>query len=71
MDVEHLKRLLEKVQRGRVPVAEALDHLKVLPFEQIDCATIDHHRALRLGAPETIFGSGKSPAQVVAIIRRM
>ncbi|MGA2955327.1 MAG: nickel pincer cofactor biosynthesis protein LarB [Thermodesulfobacteriota bacterium] len=71
MNVDHLKKLLERVQQGKVPVEKALRELKTLPYEQIDCATIDHHRALRQGAPETIFGSGKTAAQVVSIMRKM
>ncbi len=71
MNVDHLRKLLEKVRQGRVPVEKALGELKTLPFEQIDCATIDHHRALRQGAPETIFGSGKTATQVVSIIKSM
>ena len=71
MNVAHLKKLLESVQRGRVPVEKALQELKHLPYEEIDCATIDHHRHLRQGAPETIFGAGKTAAQVISIMRRM
>ena len=66
MNVDHLRNLLEKVQKGRVPVEKAMQELKTLPYEQIDCATIDHHRHLRQGAPETIFGAGKTAAQIVA-----
>jgi len=71
MNVDHLRKLLERVQQGKVPVEKALGELKTLPYEEIDCATIDHHRPLRQGAPETIFGSGKTPAQVVSIMRKM
>ena len=71
MNVDHLKKLLERVQQGKVRVEKALQDLKTLPYEQIDCATIDHHRSLRQGAPETIFGSGKTAAQVVSIMRKM
>ena len=71
MNVDHLKKLLEGVQRGKVPVEKALRQLEHLPYEEIDCATIDHHRALRQGAPETIFGSGKTAVQVVSIMKRM
>ena len=71
MNVAHLKKLLEGVQRGQVPVGKALQELKHLPYEEIDCATIDHHRHLRQGAPETIFGAGKTAAQVISIMRRM
>lgn len=71
MNVDHLRKLLERVQHGKVGVEKALRELKTLPYEQIDCATIDHHRPLRQGAPETIFGSGKTSAQVVSIMRKM
>jgi len=71
MNVDHLKKLLERVQQGKVRVEKALQELKTLPYEQIDCATIDHHRSLRQGAPETVFGSGKTAAQVVSIMRKM
>jgi len=71
MNVDHLKKLLEGVQGGKVPVEKALQELKHLPYEEIDCATIDHHRHLRQGAPETIFGQGKTAAQVVSIMKRM
>jgi NCAIR mutase (PurE)-related protein len=71
MNVAHLKQLLEGVQRGQVPVGKAMQELKHLPYEEIDCATIDHHRHLRQGAPETIFGAGKTAAQVISIMRRM
>lgn len=71
MNVDHLRRLLEKVQQGRVKVEKALTELKTLPFEEIACATIDHHRSLRQGAPETIFGEGKTPAQVLSIMKKM
>ncbi|MDI6756159.1 MAG: nickel pincer cofactor biosynthesis protein LarB [Thermodesulfobacteriota bacterium] len=71
MNVDHLRKLLEGVQRGKVKVEKALQELKTLPFEAIDCATIDHHRHLRQGAPETIFGEGKTAAQVISIMRKM
>jgi hypothetical protein len=71
MNVDHLKNLLTKVQEGRVPVEKAMRELEALPYEQIDCATIDHHRHLRQGAPETIFGAGKTAAQMTAIMKKM
>jgi NCAIR mutase (PurE)-related protein len=71
MNVDHLKRLLEKVQSGKIKVERALQELKILPFEDIGCATIDHHRSLRQGAPETIFGEGKTAAQVLSIMKKM
>jgi NCAIR mutase (PurE)-related protein len=71
MNVDYLRKLLEEVQRGKVQVEEALRELRTFPYEQIDCATIDHHRPLRQGAPETIFGAGKTAAQVISIMRKM
>jgi NCAIR mutase (PurE)-related protein len=71
MNVDHLRRLLERVQQGKVKVEKALQELKTLPFEEIGCATIDHHRSLRQGAPETIFGEGKTAAQTLAIMKKM
>jgi NCAIR mutase (PurE)-related protein len=71
MNVDHLRRLLEGVQQGKVKVEKALQELKTLPFEEIGCATIDHHRSLRQGAPETIFGEGKTAAQMLSIMKKM
>jgi pyridinium-3,5-biscarboxylic acid mononucleotide synthase len=71
MNIDYLRNLLENIQRGKIPVAKAMRELETLPYEQIDCATIDHHRHLRQGAPETIFGAGKTSAQIVAIMKKM
>jgi hypothetical protein len=59
------------VQEGKVSIEKALGELKSLPFEDIGCANIDHHRHLRQGAPETIFGAGKTVAQIRAIMEKM
>ena len=61
MDV---KGLLEQVAAGHIPVGEALLRLKAAPFEDLGFAKLDHHRALRQGAAEVIFGQGKTPEQV-------
>jgi NCAIR mutase (PurE)-related protein len=71
MNVDHLKKLLEGVRQGKIKVERALQELKTLPFEEIDCATIDHHRPLRQGVPETIFGDGKTAAQVISIMEKI
>ncbi len=71
MNVDHLEKLLEGVKEGKIKVEKALKELKTLPYEEIDCATIDHHRQLRQGTPETIFGGGKSAAQIISIMRKM
>src|SRR5437764_13605225 len=71
MDVERLKRLLEGVQAGDVAVDEALSALRLLPFEDLGFAKVDHHRALRNGFPEVIYCPGKTTEQIVAIVERL
>ena len=71
MELGQLKRLLEGVKKGDVGIDEALESLRTLPFEDIGYATIDHHRHLRLGFPEVIFGEGKSDGDIIAIAQRM
>jgi NCAIR mutase (PurE)-related protein len=71
MNTQRLEALLEQVAQGKTPVAEAAAALRRLPFEEIECAHIDHHRSLRKGFPEVIFGQGKTAAQIDAILERM
>lgn len=71
MDRATLRRLLEDVGAGRVSTEAALARLRGLPFEDLGFARVDHHRALRGGAPEAVFCQGKTPAQVVAILSRL
>jgi hypothetical protein len=71
MEQTQLKKLLAQVQKGKVSVEAAVDRLRHLPFEDIDFARIDHHRPMRKGFPEVIFGEGKTAAQVVEIMTRM
>ncbi len=71
MDLGRLQVLLEGVQKGDVGIDDALESLKILPFEDIGNATIDHHRHLRLGFPEVIFGDGKSDGDIIAIVEKM
>jgi NCAIR mutase (PurE)-related protein len=63
--------LLDSVRSGAVGVGAALDRLRHMPFEDLGFAKVDHHRALRQGMPEVIFGQGKSPEQVVEIATRL
>ena len=71
MDRERLLDLLQSVAAGDTPAAEAAHRLEHLTVEDIGFANIDHHRSLRKGFPEVIFGEGKSAAQIAAIIQRM
>ena len=71
MDRDALRRLLEEVSAGRLPVADALSRLRSLPYDDLGFAKVDLHRALRGGAPEAVFCPGKTPEQVVAIVARL
>jgi NCAIR mutase (PurE)-related protein len=71
MDAEDLEKLLERVQRRKVTIAQALQRLRDLPFEDLGFAKIDHHRALRQGFPEVVMGQGKQPKNLAAIVRIM
>ncbi|MBI3484821.1 MAG: nickel pincer cofactor biosynthesis protein LarB [Acidobacteria bacterium] len=69
MDERDLRNLLEQLRAGRLTTAQALDRLRHMPFEDLGFAKIDHHRALRQGYAEVIFGRGKTPQQVAQIVR--
>jgi len=71
MNEKQLLELLEAVRQGGVGVDDAVERLKTLPFEDLGFAKIDHHRALRKGLPEVIFGEGKSADQIIEIASRM
>jgi len=65
---EQLRQLLTDVQSGRVGVEKALTQLKLLPYEDIGFAKLDHHRWLRKGFPEVVLCRGKTVGQVVGIV---
>jgi NCAIR mutase (PurE)-related protein len=71
MDPRELKKLLEKVREGSLSPDEAQARLATLPYEDMGFAKVDHHRALRRGFPETVFGAGKTADQVVAIVDKI
>lgn len=66
-----IRELLKAVSLGKLSPGKATARLKHLPFEDIGFAKVDHHRALRQGFAEVVFGKGKSPAQVADIVRAM
>jgi NCAIR mutase (PurE)-related protein len=68
---DRVRELLLQVADGAVPVEAALDQLAFYPVETLGFASIDHHRALRQGFPEVIFGEGKSDAQIEGIAARI
>jgi pyridinium-3,5-biscarboxylic acid mononucleotide synthase len=69
---ESLQNLLNAVAEGKMTPEDALQSLKSLPYESVgDFARIDHHRMLRTGFPEVIWGEGKKPEQILAIFKVM
>ena len=70
MDSEQLRSILAEVAAGQRSVDEALTALRDLPYEDLGFARLDHHRSLRTGVPEVVFGQGKTPAQIVTIVER-
>ncbi len=71
MDEQTLKTMLAKLANGEINVEEVSDRLRHLPFEDIDFARIDHHRALRLGQAEVLYGEGKTPEQILTISKAL
>ena len=67
MTPKALREVLDAVAAGGLSVDEATERLRHLPFEDLGFARIDHHREIRQGAPEVIFGSGKTPEQISRI----
>ncbi len=68
MNQDAVKRLLTGVKKGEIPVEEALDRLKSLPYLDLGFAVVDTHRALRQGFPEVIMGEGKEAGDILQII---
>src|SRR5262249_40077157 len=71
MDQKLLEELLTRFKAGEIGLDQAVDGLRHLPFESLGYATVDHHRALRQGFPEVVFGQGKTPEQVAGIAGRL
>jgi NCAIR mutase (PurE)-related protein len=71
MDPKTLEKLLHEVQGGATSIGEAMTRLRDLPYADMGYATVDHHRELRNGFPEVIFGMGKTPEQILGIVREI
>jgi NCAIR mutase (PurE)-related protein len=71
VDREKVKQLLEAVASGALRPEQAMARLRDLPVDDLGFARVDLHRSLRHGVPEAVFCQGKTPAQVVAIARRL
>jgi len=71
VDAESIRKLFDQVRRGKLTPDDAVERLRHLPFEDLGFAKVDHHRALRVGMPEVIFGERKTPAQMAQIFARL
>jgi NCAIR mutase (PurE)-related protein len=71
MNIRKLEDLLRNVKAGKTSIDEAINQLKSLPFEDLGYARVDHHRSLRKGFPEVIWGEGKSHGQIVSIMKQL
>jgi NCAIR mutase (PurE)-related protein len=68
---ESIRKLFVQVRAGRLSPDVAVQRLRHLPFEDLGFAKVDHHRALRAGMPEVVFGQGKTPLQLAQIFSRL
>jgi len=71
MDEHSLRALLKEVGDGRLTIDGAVQRLRAMPFENLEFAKVDHHRAIRCGFPEVVYCEGKTVEQVAAIVERL
>lgn len=71
MQESNLREMLEQLSRGEINVEQGVERMRHLPFEDIGIAMVDHHRELRQGQPEVIFGQGKTSEQIRQIMQVM
>ena len=71
MTPERVEKLLQQVADGEIAPDEAAEKLAVLPFSELGHTTLDLHRELRQGLPETVYGENKTPEQLIEILRHL
>lgn len=71
MQESFIREVLDQVGRGELSAEQGLERLRHLPYEDIGVAQVDHHRSLRQGQPEVVFGQGKSVQQIQCIMAAM
>ena len=71
MNIRRIESLLRSVKSGKTSIDEAMHQLKSLPFEDLGFARVDHHRSLRKGFPEVIWGEGKTSGQILTIMKQL
>jgi hypothetical protein len=70
MNRKKMEKILSQLSKGDLSVAETMEMLRILPYEDIDFAKLDHHRELRKGIPEAVYCPGKTDAQIIEIASR-
>lgn len=68
---EHIKEILESIEAGRLSAEEGYARLKLAPFEDLGYAKVDHHRVVRQGAAEVIYGASKTREQIEGIVNSL
>jgi len=71
MTEDEIKRILDAYSSGKLSIDEAVERFRSFPFEDLDFANVDHHRVVRQGFPEVVFGAGKTDEEVVRIVETM
>lgn len=71
MNEKELETLLSELRAGRIEVQDAVQKIKMEPFEELGYAKVDHHRGVRQGVQEVIYGAGKTPEQITGIVNAM
>lgn len=71
MENEHIRQILTDIENGKLSASDAYSQLKLAPFEDLGYAKVDHHREIRQGAPEVIYGASKTKEQIEGIIRSL
>jgi NCAIR mutase (PurE)-related protein len=71
MHPDRLRSILEAVSSGQITIDQAQERLRLLPFEDLGFAQLDHHRSIRRGFPEVVFGQGKTPEQIARLAARL
>ncbi|MGH7426285.1 MAG: nickel pincer cofactor biosynthesis protein LarB, partial [Candidatus Methylomirabilales bacterium] len=71
MDQSDLRRLLGRFAAGEISMDDIVRELRFLPYADLGFAKVDHHREIRTGLPEAVYGPGKTPAQAAAIVAQL
>jgi len=71
MDASSLRTLIADVAAGRCSPDDAVRQLRRLPYSDLGFARVDHHRDLRLGIPEAVYGPGKTPEHCAAVVEEL